>query len=126
MEEALLAARECWLTAYASGDVATLELIESVQFSVTNEHGTQSKQEQLAGIAAAVNAKTWFPSGTKTRDEKREVHIQGNTALIRGFGCTITPRCTLPTIAFTEVWQQVGNAWQALHLHYTKVNSHHE
>lgn len=126
MEESLLATRARWLHAYTSGDVATLELIEAVQFSVTNKLGTQSKHEQLSGIAAAVDANNWFPSGTRTEDKEREVHIQGNTALIRGYGRTVTPRRTLPTIAFTEVWQQVGNAWQTLHLHYTEVQGHHE
>lgn len=121
MQNVLLATRARWLKAYLEGDTATLDAVEGAQFTVTNAWGSQSKQEQLAGIARAVHAQDWFPHGTRIDDIDRHVRIQGDVALIRGVGRTVMASGTLPAMAFTEVWQRVGDAWQAIHLHYSEV-----
>ena len=121
MLNTLIENRALWLSAYVNGDTAALENIEMPQFTVINNFGIQSKQEQLKGIAEAIRSGGWFPNGTKTEDFEREVHIQGEIAIIRGLGRTVTPKHALPTIAFTELWQNTGSTWKALHLHYSEI-----
>ena len=121
MQEALLEARARWLQAYLDGDVAVLEGLEEDAFTVTSDAGTQSRHEQLAGIAGAVGAGRWFPAGSRTEDLVCHVRIEGGCALIHGQGRTLLPGRALPVIAFTEVWRRAGDQWRAMHLHYSGV-----
>ena len=121
MKEALLATRARWLKAYFDGNVDLLDTIEPEHFGVVSGVGAQLKHEQLEHIAASVAAGNWFPAGSYAEDIKREVHILGDAALIRGTGCTVTPRRSSPTVYFTEVWQEAGGEWRPVHLHYSEV-----
>ena len=89
--------------------------------AVTSDAGTQTRAQQIAGIAAAVRAGDWFPAGSGSEDLDCEVLLQGDVALVRGHGRTLVPGRVLPVIAFSETWHWAGEAWCVLHLHYSEV-----
>lgn len=121
MRESLLATRSRWLRAYLDGDVGSLADIKDERFAVTSDAGTQTRAQQIAGIAAAVRAGDWFPAGSGSEDLDCEVLLQGDVALVRGHGRTLVPGRVLPVIAFSETWHRAGEAWCVLHLHYSEV-----
>ena len=119
--EHLLETRARWFRAYFDGDVNALDRIEAAQFSTICDAGKLSKQEHLDGIAAALREGCWFAEGSKKEDANRHVQMVGCAALVSGFSQTVTLGRFMPLEAFTEVWQQVGDDWRAVHLHYSHV-----
>ena len=124
MDSSLLKARENWYQAFFSGNTQLMEEIEAESFLVLNEYGAQTKQEQLSGIASALRAGKWFPSGTSKQDSS--IHIQENESfsVVSGKGLTlIAGNLKKAPIFFSEVWCNTAGSWKVLHLHYTSVKN---
>ncbi|MDR6215395.1 DUF4440 domain-containing protein [Paracidovorax wautersii] len=115
----LQATRAAWYAAYVRGDTDVLAQLQDPAFFVVSEAGTETRAQQLGGIAAAVRERRWFPAGSRTEDLERALHpVSDGVVEVRGTGRIVTPRGALPAVQFTERWHRTGAGWRALHLHY--------
>lgn len=115
----LLDVRESWYEAFFSGNTRVMDEIEAESFLVVNEHGVQTKREQLHDISVAREAGQWFPVGSRKQDTSLAVRRSGSCAVISGSGLTLVGgRSEKDSVLFSEVWCNATGAWQVLHLHY--------
>jgi len=120
----LLEAREIWYQAFFSGNTQLMEDIEAESFLVINEHGTQTKKEQLGAIALALSAGQWFPSGASKQDSSINIQQHGGFCVVSGKGRTlIGGSIKKAPVFFSEVWGHAAGSWQVLHLHYTPAQN---
>ncbi len=119
----LLNTRANWYEAFFSGNTKHMSEIEADSFLVVSEFGSETKKEQLQGIAAAVNAGQWFPLNTKKHDISVVAETHGNISVVSGHSQTMVGDLNKGSVFFSEVWCKSGNAWQVLHLHYTPAKA---
>jgi hypothetical protein len=117
--EELKQARENWYSAFFAGDVEHLARVQADNFSVTTERGVQSKKSQIDAISSAKRNGSWFPHGGQKNDTALTIQGFGRSATITGVGYTTSGQSQGPVVAFSEIWEWDGTAWQVVSLSFS-------
>lgn len=117
-QEDLKQVREDWYSAFFTGDVEHLIRVQADNFTVTTEHGVQSKKSQIDAILSAKRNGSWFPQGGQKHDTKLTIQDSGNSTTVTGQGYTISGLSQGPLVAFSEIWEWDGAAWKVVSLSY--------
>lgn len=116
-EQAIRQLNEECLKAHDTGDIATLDRIEDVDFTLSGDFGVINKQQHLEHDRQRSNK----PSEVITRKIDPQVfRFYGEVALVTE---TDRPTTKEGTFAFqsTEVWIHRGDSWKLVHLHYSPL-----
>jgi ketosteroid isomerase-like protein len=120
-EQELMKARKEGYDAFARGDTATMDRLETSDFIVVDSFGIDNKKGQLAFTQERVKANRWFPKGTTMIEEQVSVRMQGDWAIVHGRGWAKIPGLVEAPpqnkTAFTEIWVKRDGRWQLTHLH---------
>ena len=122
-QEDLQLARDDWYDAYFAGDVAWLCRVQADGFTVTTEHGVQSKKSQIDAISSASRNGSWFPQGGAKRDTELTLLQADDITTVTGKGFTLVGNVKGPLVAFSETWRWDGAAWQVLSLSYSAAGN---
>jgi ketosteroid isomerase-like protein len=120
-QDELLAAREVWYKSFNQGNTEEMDRLETNDFLVMSGFGVETKDEQLRGIKARVEAKNWKSDDSKQVTEDLRVRFYGDAAIVTGRGWTKTRNQTDPPkeqFLLTEVWLERDGRWSVCHLHF--------
>lgn len=120
-QEDLKQVREDWYSAFFTGDVEHLIRVQADNFTVTTEHGVQSKKSQVDAILSAKRNGSWFPQGGQKNDTKLTIQDSGTSTTVTGQGYTISGQFQGPLMAFSEIWEWDGAAWKVVSLSYSEA-----
>ena len=127
VEKEIVNTRNGWYAAYFRGDTSAMDQIETADFLVVSNGGTQSKERQITGIQKAVKEHNWMPEGMTHVDENMTVRLFGDTAIISLLSWNKKPgqQNVLPggKFAITEVWVKRDGRWRVAHLHFSPLET---
>lgn len=115
-EETLRQLNEQLLTAHDHADVATLDRIEAVDFTIAGDFGTVDKKAQLNRLRSPSNK-------TEAVDRKiapQEIRLYGDVALITETDHAHTADGTFD-FETSSMWVKSGDTWRVVHMHYSEL-----
>ncbi|MCH8543229.1 MAG: nuclear transport factor 2 family protein [Alcanivorax sp.] len=116
-------ARERWYAAYFAGDVGHLSRVQADNFTVTTEHGVQSRESQLDAIYSARSNGRWFSQGAEKQDTELAFEDSDGSTRVTGKGFTVSGQVEGPVVAFSETWEWDGANWRVVSLHYGAIRN---
>lgn len=115
-EDALRQLNEKLLTAHDKGDVATLDQIESNDFTLSGDFGTVTKPQHLDHVRQAGGQ----PGPVNRQITPQQIRFYGDVALI-----TETDHASgsggKSDYQTTSMWVRSGETWRIVHMHYSEL-----
>ena len=118
-EQAIARVHDEWLKAFDTGDAATLERLESDDFTVAGEFGERTKAQHLENV----RRRTRSPQDGEAhrRIDNRKFRFRGDVVLITQVDHYDPPGASPYEFQSTEVWERSGGSWKVAHLHFTRL-----
>lgn len=113
--------RNLWYNAFYAGDVTQLKQLQTENFIVVTEKGTQSRRSQIDYIQAACALGEWFPQDAERRDIDVRFNQTSDGYEVAGTGYTLSGDTHGSVVRFSEHWTWNGENWQVTALHYEPV-----
>jgi ketosteroid isomerase-like protein len=115
-EQAIRRINDEWLKASDMADAATLDRIETEDFTVSGAFGQTTKQQQLD----MVRNHSWKPQTGTLKIENQQFRFYGDVALVTEIDHWSGAE-KVSDYQSTTLWRRDGNAWKAVHLHYSAL-----